>query len=935
MVGVVYWHFDSSTGRTLDPKGPRMINQTPAHPAQDPGEKIFGVLGRLAFLAFLAALLGYGGLFAYTMLSGFDAVNLHRATLIDDAFYYFEIAKNLAAGEFSTFDGGITRTNGYHPVWLLMITPFYWVFDLESALFGIKALEIMLIAGAVVLLAVAARLARLPWIVLFSVLPGLYCQQGMIVGMEAAAGAFFLGATLLAAVLFVRDAERWRWLLAGIAFLLPWVRLEYVAISLFVTGCLALMSGYGAAGGGHLAAFGAARLRAAGVPLLFSIAGILVYFLYNGMVFGGIVPVSGAVKLGMTAHWSAGEAMDWAGVVGRFVDAAGRDVAAVAELCVYTLAIWGVARFRGWSNEAVTLLAVLVTLLALGAENLVVKGQVALLYALRLEVYSFWYYVPGYLVAALMMPVRCYVGIFFLCTFMPSRWMQWRRPAVVVVCAVGMAAAFDSYRFSEPFRAVSEWRHSSSVKDWSSLAWQAAAFERMLPPDAVIGSWDAGAIGYFAKRPVVNLDGLVNSYDYQRMGPDNVDLWLLRGGVPEFGVTHLANVLPQDRRTKIGKVGDGTRLGFEYVGSRMFYGGAGYTLKLWPLGDSGLGGHSWRSITLPSLGVDGRRNGYRVWRHGRVVQVFVPECTLNGPAANVPEMLAFTWREGAASRVVQRLWARPHRTELGYCTTTVLLPHGAETATAIYVDATTVDHVVAGTWPLLRAESGYSVYAVQNWLIYVREAKSPKAECSADDGDLGIADRYHFLHVHPVVRRDLPEDRLAHGFANYDSALNVMRRRAGGRCLAAVELPGYAIDEVRTGELSGGGEPIWQGRIDGLALRPAALGEFIAGAEQTGQAGYTVYVNQDQRKLLYVEPLAGEGTPCAPAYVSLHVHPRRLGDLPHWQRNAGFANLDFDLGEVGFVSDGHCLAAVPLPDFEIDHLKIGKSGTGHWTWHAR
>jgi hypothetical protein len=35
-----------------------------------------------------------------------------------------------------------------------------------------------------------------------------------------------------------------------------------------------------------------------------------------------------------------------------------------------------------------------------------------------------------------------------------------------------------------------------------------------LPADAVIGSWNAGTISYLSGRRVVNLDGLVNSWNY-------------------------------------------------------------------------------------------------------------------------------------------------------------------------------------------------------------------------------------------------------------------------------------------------------------------------------------------------------------------------------------------------------------------------------------
>ena len=40
----------------------------------------------------------------------------------DDAFYYFQIARNILDGKGSTFDG-IYPTNGYHPLWMLVLLP--------------------------------------------------------------------------------------------------------------------------------------------------------------------------------------------------------------------------------------------------------------------------------------------------------------------------------------------------------------------------------------------------------------------------------------------------------------------------------------------------------------------------------------------------------------------------------------------------------------------------------------------------------------------------------------------------------------------------------------------------------------------------------------------------------------------------------------------
>lgn len=41
----------------------------------------------------------------------------------DDAFYYFQTGKHILQSGFSSFDG-INYTNGYHPLWMLLILPF-------------------------------------------------------------------------------------------------------------------------------------------------------------------------------------------------------------------------------------------------------------------------------------------------------------------------------------------------------------------------------------------------------------------------------------------------------------------------------------------------------------------------------------------------------------------------------------------------------------------------------------------------------------------------------------------------------------------------------------------------------------------------------------------------------------------------------------------
>jgi hypothetical protein len=62
-----------------------------------------------------------------SLFSRFRAGGAFLAFFDDDYFYYLRVARNIAAGHGSTFDGS-HLTNGYHPLWMLVNVALAWIF---------------------------------------------------------------------------------------------------------------------------------------------------------------------------------------------------------------------------------------------------------------------------------------------------------------------------------------------------------------------------------------------------------------------------------------------------------------------------------------------------------------------------------------------------------------------------------------------------------------------------------------------------------------------------------------------------------------------------------------------------------------------------------------------------------------------------------------
>lgn len=90
----------------------------------------------------------------------------------------------------------------------------------------------------------------------------------------------------------------------------------------------------------------------------------------------------------------------------------------------------------------------------------------------------------------------------------------------------------------------------------------------------------------------------------------------------------------------------------------------------------------------------------------------------------------------------------------------------------------------------------------RNSLIYVKE------DCTYDDINPGF-----FLHLIPADPLDLPRHRQLFGFDNLDYDFNAEGLQFGNKCVSEVDLPGYSITRVRTGQYVPDGDQfvnLWQ-----------------------------------------------------------------------------------------------------------------------------
>ena len=647
----------------------------------------------------------------------------------------------------------------------------------------------MLVAGGAALIAVAARLSRLAWPLLFAALPMLYRNPlELLWGLEAAAAMFALALFILAVCLYMRDPDRWKWSLVALSFALPWVRLEYIAVSLAATAALCAIE-WSRQERRSLSLTALANIRRAYIPLIGAAAGILVYFAYNRLVFGGALPVNALTKQAWSQDkWAQQGGYDFMQNFGDMLrlDVFDYELLIAFEICAYLLLVWRLA-LRSNKRQDWLLLAFLVGAFGLAAGHIAKFAQSVLIMHPN-DAYRIWYFVPAYLMTALIIPIRLYIAIYLIRRFLAPRRRIAANAVSAVVVVIGAAFLLTRADFAEPFKWVDQRSADLYYAPHISAYMGVQVMNRALPEDSVIGVNSAGIIGYFSRFPVVNLDGLVNSYDYfhTRHIRRTEGLNFYR----RYGVTHLVNHVGR-------KIADDNMI-FEGAPVDKLRGIERFRIWIYDPPPESLGkiSHSHRVWERMEPRFDHFSDGVGVVLDGRMAQAFAKDCAPS-------DLLIWTWSDQKYGRTVS-LAASPYRSRANICVDARVLPHSA--SQQAQAKMTTLNaylaNLTASGEPIIRSD--FDVYISAGSLIYT------KSHCSQDDA----ATRF-FASIFPVDANDLLDnhnqrdyDSIDFRFADYGAIVD------DGRCWAAVALPGYPIAAIHTGQYvtaEDGYAHIWEG----------------------------------------------------------------------------------------------------------------------------
>ncbi len=380
----------------------------------------------------------------------------------DDCFYYLNTVLNIVHGHGASFDGGITTHNGFHPLFLIML--------LIPAAAG--AGKVGLVYWAMGILTASCLFAAVMAYRLGALWGDRYLA--LCVPASLALNIFFIKisfsgfetALALALVLTLFDAVargRTGWILGLLLGLCGLARIELLILALPVA--LHLLQ--------------TRKWRDLMSTAVVSLVMVLPWFIWSYTNFHSLLPISGVAKISpfqLDRLWPGLES--------------------ISMYIPYTLGGYGL---RDWLPHQVAF-AIGIIFLFLAARSWR-RAEWPLLGIILLILIYNGFTNPLYVSQLIRYCVPCLVLVGILAyahSFKPTVLV----PVVVTFVIIYWSFGFFSWSARTGTLPTFVGLGESCVPD---------ILDQIAGPDDVVGCFDSGSIGYFSRRPVVNLDGLVNS----------------------------------------------------------------------------------------------------------------------------------------------------------------------------------------------------------------------------------------------------------------------------------------------------------------------------------------------------------------------------------------------------------------------------------------
>jgi hypothetical protein len=380
--------------------------------------------------------------------------------LSDDALFYLVIARHIAAGDGSTFNG-LFPTNGYHPLWEYGAALLALILRTKPLLLlgGVWAQWLCEVTAVMVLLqSLRQFLGPAARAVFVGVMLLLFVAAGNLYWTEAPLTLLFLALVL---AILLQDVPS-RFALLGL-----WLGLLFLSRldNVFLVGCCVIGLW--------------ARRRDWRLAYTCAVCALMsgVYLAGNLHWFGHLVPISGAIKAAVYRHHYFSGELGPNGLL---------SLGGAAALLLVNIG----SGVRPWRWR--------VAMIALAAGVLLQTAYIAVLtYG---DTAWVWYYVPGYLCVALfaadLIDRLLAGGLAYLGATLLGG-------CVAACLAIGGFKYHLNSSMHDPGGRSGNWREA-----WIS------AIERAVPePDSVLVIFDQpGLFAYGTSHPVLSLDGLTSNY---------------------------------------------------------------------------------------------------------------------------------------------------------------------------------------------------------------------------------------------------------------------------------------------------------------------------------------------------------------------------------------------------------------------------------------